>query len=363
MLTKKIFLASSSELKEDRKDFEIYISRKNKDWVARGVFLELIVWEDFLDAVSKTRLQDEYNKAIQDCDLFVMLFCTKVGQYTEEEFEIAFGHFKDTNKPLIYTYFKDAPITTGSANREDLTSLWSFQDKLRTLGHYQTVYNNIDGLKFHFNQQIDSLAARGFIELETNKSEAFESGVNGSDLNVSPVSAPHRIIPLDGHPVLSPPGGPSPLYTGGFHISFTISHNDKGKHSIHVHAMELEVVRFTPEVGLEYAYRVEGAAVIGAGMSEPHVFSVTVFGDRVTPAQWVNDAKRGSFSESKSVNFFDTNDPPRYLKLAIGETEELKGMVLAQEQGLYELRFVFYYGVAGVDRHKTTEVIHVYADE
>lgn len=363
MLTKKIFLASSSELKDDRKDFEIFINRKNKDWVAHGVFLELIVWEDFLDAVSKTRLQDEYNKAIKECDLFVMLFCTKVGQYTEEEFETAFGHFKETNKPLIYTYFKDAPITTGSADRKDLTSLWSFQDKLRNLGHFQTVYNNIEGLKFHFNQQLDDLAARGYIELQSDNREALEPGKNGSDLNVSPVSAPHRTIPLDGHPVLSPPGGPSPIYTGGFHVSFTIGHNEEGKHSIHVHTMELEVVRFTPGARSEYAYRVEGAAVIGAGIPEPHVFSVMVFGKRVAPAQWVIDARRGTFSESKSVNFFDTDDPPRYLKLALGETEEVKGIVLAQDPGLYELRFVFYYSVAGADRHKATEVIHVYADE
>ena len=79
--TKRIFLASSSELKEDRKEFEIFINRKNKDWVGQGVFIELIVWEDFLDALSKTRLQDEYNKAIRECDIFVMLFWTKVGQY------------------------------------------------------------------------------------------------------------------------------------------------------------------------------------------------------------------------------------------------------------------------------------------
>ena len=43
----------------------------------------MIVWEDFLDALSPTRLQDEYNRAIRECDLFVMLFRTKVGRYTE----------------------------------------------------------------------------------------------------------------------------------------------------------------------------------------------------------------------------------------------------------------------------------------
>lgn len=77
MITKKIFLASSSELKEDREEFEKLISRKNKYLVPRGVFLELDLWEDFLDAMSQTRLQDEYNKAIRGCDIFVMLFLLK----------------------------------------------------------------------------------------------------------------------------------------------------------------------------------------------------------------------------------------------------------------------------------------------
>lgn len=161
MVKKKIFLASSSELKEDRDQFEILINRINKKSADRNEFLELTLWEDFLDAVSKTRLQDEYNQAVRECDVFVMLYCTKVGQYTEEEFETAFGQFKATNKPHIFTYFKDKEISTGSASQKDLTSLWAFQQKLRALGHFQTTYKNIDELKLHFSQQIEKLALFG----------------------------------------------------------------------------------------------------------------------------------------------------------------------------------------------------------
>jgi hypothetical protein len=171
MLTKKIFLASSAELKEDRKEFEIFIGRKNKDWVNKGVFLDLVIWEDFLDAMSQTRLQDEYNKAIRVCDLFVMLFWTKVGQYTEEEFETAFGQFKSANKPFIFTYFKDAEISVASANKKDLMSLWAFQEKMSSLGHFYTVYKNVDELKFKFNQQLDKLASNGFIEFKPEKEQ------------------------------------------------------------------------------------------------------------------------------------------------------------------------------------------------
>jgi hypothetical protein len=175
MITKKIFLASSAELKEDRGEFEIFISRKNKDWVAKGVFLELVIWEDFLDAMSQTRLQDEYDKAIRESDLFVMLFWTKVGQYTEEEFETAFGQFKTTNKPFIFTYFKDAEISVARANKNDLMSLWAFQEKLGALGHFYTVYKNVDELKFKFNQQLDKLASNGFVELDPEKGQTASS--------------------------------------------------------------------------------------------------------------------------------------------------------------------------------------------
>jgi hypothetical protein len=169
MIKKKLFLASSSELKEDREQFEIFINRKNKDWIDKNIFLELIIWEDFLDAVSQTRLQDEYNKAIRECDLFVMLFATKVGKYSEEEFETAFGQFEIIKKPFIFTYFKDSEISTASAHKNNLMSLWAFQEKLDKLGHFYTLYKNIDELKFKFNQQLDKLAAGGFIEFKPDK--------------------------------------------------------------------------------------------------------------------------------------------------------------------------------------------------
>jgi hypothetical protein len=101
-----------------------------------------------------------------------MLFWTKVGQYTEEEFETAFGQFKTTNKPFIFTYFKDAEISVATANKKDLMSLWAFQEKLSALGHFYTVYKNVDELKFKFNQQLDRLASNGFIEFKPEKGQS-----------------------------------------------------------------------------------------------------------------------------------------------------------------------------------------------
>ena len=155
----KIFLASSSELEEDRRNFEIYIRRKNSELSDRKIFLDLIIWEHFLDAIAKTRLQEEYNKSIKDCDIFIMLFFSKVGKFTREEFETAFGKFQNSNKPLIYTYFKNTSIRIGDIIRNDIKSLWSFQDRLSELGHYQSTYDSMDSLENKFSTQLNKIIA------------------------------------------------------------------------------------------------------------------------------------------------------------------------------------------------------------
>ncbi len=172
-----LFLASSSELKDDRTGFEIFINRKNKEFYKKNVFLELVIWEDFLDAVSKTRLQDEYNKAISRCDIFLMLFFTKVGKYTEEEFEKAFQAFHSSNKPFIFTYFKDAPISTGDIN-DDIISLLQFKKKLSDLGHFYSTYKNIDELTAKFGAQLEKLNDEDFLSFGAEKPDRSGTPVN-----------------------------------------------------------------------------------------------------------------------------------------------------------------------------------------
>lgn len=156
MQTKKIFLASSEELRADRIAFELMIGQLNQEWVPRDTFFHLVVWENFIDAMSKEGLQQEYNKAIASCDIFVLLFFTKVGRYTAAEFETAFGAFRTGNKPLIYTYFKDDLVLTGDID-ESIASLLDFKTKLSELKHYYTRYRSAEELKWLFSRQLDKL--------------------------------------------------------------------------------------------------------------------------------------------------------------------------------------------------------------
>ena len=150
----KIFLASSNELIVDRDKFELEINQKNKKWVDQQVFLELNRWEDLTAKMSKTRSQDEYNKAIKACDIFVMLAHTKVGRFTEEEFDQALESLMEKGKPDVFTYFKP-PSNCTKSNRKDLESLWDFQDKLEALGHFHRPYSDSNELWKLFNNELE----------------------------------------------------------------------------------------------------------------------------------------------------------------------------------------------------------------
>lgn len=156
----KIFLASSSELAEDRDAFDLYFRQQN-DYLKdeKGIYLKIERWENFLDAMSESRLQDEYNKEVKACDIFVSLFFTKTGRYTEEEFDEAHKQFKDSGgvKPQIFTFFKKGDVKIENLNHDDINTLFNFKKKLDALGHYHTTYDNIDQLKLKFRDQLDRL--------------------------------------------------------------------------------------------------------------------------------------------------------------------------------------------------------------
>ena len=181
--TLKIFLASSEELKDDREKFDQFIGSKNKMLNEKGQFINVQRWEDFIDAMSQTRLQDEYNRTARECDIFVMLFATKVGPYTREEFEAAFGQFQETKKPLIYTYFKKFSGNLDDISLDDFTSLKEFQNRLKELGHFWTRYADTAELINHFNGQLEKLDPFAKIPHST-KTEQTAS---------TKTTAPHRV--------------------------------------------------------------------------------------------------------------------------------------------------------------------------
>ena len=156
LTTIEVFLASSSELEEERNKVEIWVRRQNDELIRNGFRLKLHLWEDFLDAMSKTRLQDEYNKAVLRSDIMLCLFATKIGRFTKEEFEVAYNGFKESGRPrFIYTYFKEAQIkVTDETAISNSNELNKFRKSLVELGHFPSFFKSTDDLEKQLSTQV-----------------------------------------------------------------------------------------------------------------------------------------------------------------------------------------------------------------
>lgn len=172
-----LFLASSEELKTEREQFEIEIYRKCKAWFDRGIFLHLDIWEDLSARMAAEGSQSEYNKKVKAADLFVLLVYSKVGMYTGEEFEKAFGQFKATEKPFIFTYFK----TPDGIDPDP--SLAEFHQKLKDLKHFYCPFKDADDLWNQFNKELERLETDEFGEFKS-QSERVSITVNNEGAKI-----------------------------------------------------------------------------------------------------------------------------------------------------------------------------------
>jgi hypothetical protein len=64
--------------------------------------------------------------------------------------------FKDRDRPFIYTYFKDAPISMSRITPEIMTLL-NFKQKLSDRGHFYQNYTDANDLKHQFSDQLVKL--------------------------------------------------------------------------------------------------------------------------------------------------------------------------------------------------------------
>jgi len=170
--TYRIFLASSYELKADREQFEIFINRQNNLLRAKGVFLQLVLWEDIGGEVYETHKQDHYNEELKTCDVFVMLYWSKVGIFTNIEFDRALAQFRYTSRhPKMYV-FEKAPPMPATQTPADKESLEAFKRKLREAGQFPIQYRDDAELTFLFKSNLDKLFAEGYLIEGTTREPA-----------------------------------------------------------------------------------------------------------------------------------------------------------------------------------------------
>jgi hypothetical protein len=155
MKTIKIFLASSNELGHERKEISSLIRQENDRLIDNNLYFKLIVWEELLHSFRDEKIQNYFNEEMLKCDIVIILFYKKIGQFTKEEFDLAYKNLKSDKKPqFLFVFFKETQIPISEIDDEMLEV-----KKLRkTIESYQQIYNtftHVDSLIHIIKRQLD----------------------------------------------------------------------------------------------------------------------------------------------------------------------------------------------------------------
>ena len=166
MKTIKIFVASSDELREERLELSDLFAHLNRVFKCRGIELEISKWEFLDESMGPLHKQEEYNREIKTCDMCLVLYWTKIGDYTREELEVAYNELQAGRKPYkLYIYFKEV----GEIGKDVMEFKAGFE---RHYGHFYCKYENIDTLKLRFVLQLENYQNSGAIKVEDSMVKA-----------------------------------------------------------------------------------------------------------------------------------------------------------------------------------------------
>lgn len=82
MKTIKKFLASSEELKPERDEMDTLVGNLNLRLSLFDLNIQLVKWEFLDSSMGPKHKQEEYNEELRDCDICLVLFWTRFGDYT-----------------------------------------------------------------------------------------------------------------------------------------------------------------------------------------------------------------------------------------------------------------------------------------
>ena len=187
MKTIKVFLASSDELEMERLQFDSLFNHLNRIFRPRGIYLELSKWEYLDNSMGPKHKQEEYNEELKTCEMCMVIFWTKFGEYTGEELMTAYGELKEGRNPRkLYVFFKEP----GDVSPE----LQSFKESFATeYGHFYCKFENVDSMRLHFLLQLEAYQNNEMKELvKVEDSKVKVDGKAMVDLDNIPFAAKNR---------------------------------------------------------------------------------------------------------------------------------------------------------------------------
>jgi hypothetical protein len=124
----KVFVASSNELQAEREELAGVVQALNGWLYSRGEDERVAVekWEYLDSSMGVDHKQEEYNRALRNCDAAVGLCWRKFGEYTEQEVTVAREEMRAGRRVRrLEIWFKENPAGGGM-----LPELASFRARL-----------------------------------------------------------------------------------------------------------------------------------------------------------------------------------------------------------------------------------------
>ncbi|ETR68270.1 MAG: hypothetical protein OMM_10696, partial [Candidatus Magnetoglobus multicellularis str. Araruama] len=119
-----------------------------------NTFIELVIWDDLLHSFQGATHTGLFNQEMLACDIVVALFYSKVGQFTKEEFDLAYSSLKAGQKPYyLFVGFKSTPPRTVSQEYVEIIKLRAQIEQDEQL--YIT-FESIDQLILQLDTQIET---------------------------------------------------------------------------------------------------------------------------------------------------------------------------------------------------------------
>lgn len=166
----KIFVASPSDVAEERVVLETVVTQLNQIWSSTlGMIFELLKWETSVHPSFSSDPQEAINEQIApDYDVFIGILWGRVGTPTPraesgtiEEFERAYSRFTSgRNAPEIMIYFKDAPIAPSKIDPKQMETLQSFRRSLSDKGGLYSVFEDQASFESSVRAHLSAIAQK-----------------------------------------------------------------------------------------------------------------------------------------------------------------------------------------------------------
>ena len=187
MKTIKVFLASSEELEMERLQFDSLFNHLNRIFRPRGLYLEQSKWEYLDSSMGPKHKQEEYNEELKTCEMCMVMYWTRFGEYTGEELMTAYEELKAGRNPRkLYVFFKEPGDIT--------PELQSFKESFATeFGHFYCKFENVDSMRLQFLLQLEAYQANEMKDLvKVEDSKVKVDGQAVVDLDNIPFAAKNR---------------------------------------------------------------------------------------------------------------------------------------------------------------------------